>query len=291
MVPISKRVNILFMFDAVNSNPNGDPDRDNRPRTLPDGRGYVTSGCLKRKIRDAAVLYFPETKLYVTADSTLEQKHKSAYEAAGIEPKSKDDVTREDRSKVFKSACEMYWDVRTFGAMMNVTNTPIKVCRGPVQVSEAISFHPVAIMQPTITRCCYTNDKERDKSNGDTQMGSKWLLEYGLYYAKVNIDPCLADGLNGTCFSDEDLATLKKSIENMFEHDQSSSRLCNIRKIYMWTHESALGNAHQHELFESVLNRVQLASGVNKPTKFGDYVLPSESDLQTPNGVTLDILY
>jgi CRISPR-associated protein Csh2 len=51
MSTLSSRREILFGYDIRMGNPNGDPD-ENRPRSLPDGRFYVTDVRLKRFARD-----------------------------------------------------------------------------------------------------------------------------------------------------------------------------------------------------------------------------------------------
>ena len=51
MNTLSSRRELLFLYDIRMGNPNGDPD-ENRPRSLPDGRFYVTDVRLKRFARD-----------------------------------------------------------------------------------------------------------------------------------------------------------------------------------------------------------------------------------------------
>lgn len=51
MTTLSSRRELLFLYDIRMGNPNGDPD-ENRPRSLPDGRFYVTDVRLKRFVRD-----------------------------------------------------------------------------------------------------------------------------------------------------------------------------------------------------------------------------------------------
>lgn len=55
MSTLTSRREILFLYDIRMGNPNGDPD-ENRPRSLPDGRFYVTDVRLKRFIRDYWVM-------------------------------------------------------------------------------------------------------------------------------------------------------------------------------------------------------------------------------------------
>lgn len=47
-----KRATGLLVLEAVNSNPNGDPDRDGEPRQRDNGRGEISPVSFKRKLRD-----------------------------------------------------------------------------------------------------------------------------------------------------------------------------------------------------------------------------------------------
>lgn len=47
-----KRATGLLVIEAVNSNPNGDPDRESDPRQWPNGRGEISPVSFKRKLRD-----------------------------------------------------------------------------------------------------------------------------------------------------------------------------------------------------------------------------------------------
>src|SRR5436190_6249672 len=42
----------LLIIEVINSNPNGDPDRESDPRQRPDGRGEISPVSFKRKLRD-----------------------------------------------------------------------------------------------------------------------------------------------------------------------------------------------------------------------------------------------
>ena len=55
---VAERHDIVFLFDAMKANPNGDPDAGNMPRTQPASlKGLVTDVCLKRKLRNFFSLY------------------------------------------------------------------------------------------------------------------------------------------------------------------------------------------------------------------------------------------
>ena len=47
-----KRATGLLIIEVVNSNPNGDPDRESDPRQRPNGQGEISPVSFKRKLRD-----------------------------------------------------------------------------------------------------------------------------------------------------------------------------------------------------------------------------------------------
>ena len=47
-----KRSTGLLIIEVVNSNPNGDPDRESDPRQRPNGLGEISPVSFKRKLRD-----------------------------------------------------------------------------------------------------------------------------------------------------------------------------------------------------------------------------------------------
>ena len=55
-----------------------------------------------------------------------------------------------------------------------------------------------------------------------------------------------------TVFSEDDLALLWKALGNLFELDRSAARgTMSARGLYIFKHESKLGNAQAQRLFES----------------------------------------
>jgi CRISPR-associated protein Csd2 len=71
----------------------------------------------------------------------------------------------------------------------------------------------------------------------------------------------------------------------MFEHDHSAARgEMATRGLYVFKHDSHLGNAPAHTLFERI--QPKLKDGVSVPRSFDDYdVRVDKADL--PPGVTL----
>jgi CRISPR-associated protein Csd2 len=107
-------------------------------------------------------------------------------------------------------------------------------------------------------------------------------VPYGLYRAHGFVSAFLA---KQTGFSDDDLALFWQALCQMFEHDRSAARgEMTTRGLYVFQHDSELGNAPAHALFERV--QVQRNAGVEVPRSFADYAVSVAAD-DLPNGVTL----
>lgn len=278
---IKNRYDFLMLFDVENGNPNGDPDAGNMPRTDPEtGHGIVTDVCIKRKIRNYVELVKEGEGGYnilIKGNKSLNSKFKEAYEANDLKTGQKGKNT-EDVKTAQKFICANYFDVRTFGAVMSTGDDPCGIVRGPVQLNFARSIDPVSTNEITITRQAVTSDK--DFGNKQTEMGKKSFVSYGLYKAEGYVSAALAQKVTG--FSEDDLELLWSAIINMFENDHSAARgkMC-LRKLYVFKHDSALGNAPSNVLFDKI--------SVNKntaiPRSFSDYDI--EVDKEMPSGVEL----
>src|SRR5437667_10282295 len=56
--PVIGRQEFVFFFDALDCNPNGDPDAGNLPRIDPETQhGLVSDVCIKRKIRNTIQIW------------------------------------------------------------------------------------------------------------------------------------------------------------------------------------------------------------------------------------------
>ena len=282
MEPIKNRYEFTVIFDVENGNPNGDPDAGNMPRIDPEtSAGLVTDVCLKRKIRNFVEIFKEDEPYYnilVKPDKALNTKFTEAYEVIGEKTGQKGknpEAVRAARDYI----CQNYFDVRTFGAVMSTGNDPCGIVRGPVQISFAKSVDPIFTQDITITRQARTTE-ERDKCN--TEMGRKSIVPYGLYRADGYVSAMLAQKI--TKFSEEDLELLWKAIINMFEHDRSAARgkMC-VRKLYVFKHDSLLGNAPANVLFDKIV--ISKKDGVEVPRSFNDYEITVDKNM--PEGVEL----
>ena len=283
MEPIKNRYEFTVIFDVENGNPNGDPDAGNMPRIDPEtSAGLVTDVCLKRKIRNFVEIFKEDEPYYnilVKPDKALNTKFTEAYEVIGEKTGQKGknpEAVRAARDYI----CQNYFDVRTFGAVMSTGNDPCGIVRGPVQISFAKSVDPIFTQDITITRQARTTEDKRD--TGETEMGRKSIVPYGLYRADGYVSAMLAQKI--TKFSEEDLELLWKAIINMFEHDRSAARgkMC-VRKLYVFKHDSVLGNAPANVLFDKIV--ISKKDGVEVPRSFNDYEITVDKNM--PEGVEL----
>lgn len=279
---LTNRYDFVILFDVENGNPNGDPDAGNAPRVdAESGYGYITDVCLKRKIRNYVELVKegqPGYNILIKPDRSLNAKFAAAYEAEGLKTKNKG----KDLDEVKKARdymCRTYYDVRTFGAVMSTGDNPCGIVRGPVQINFARSISPVNIQDVTITRQARTTEER--KETGDTEMGRKSVIPYALYRAEGYVSAALAN--KSTDLSEDDVELLWMAIINMFENDHSAARgkMC-VRKLYVFKHDSVLGNCPSHILFDKI--------GVKEigdviPRAFENYEVTVDKNI--PNGIEL----
>lgn len=171
--------------------------------------------------------------------------------------------TGEETEKGKEQMCRDFYDIRTFGAVLSLKSAPnCGQVRGPVQLTFARSVHPIVSLEHAITRMAVATQAESDKQSGDNRtMGRKNTVPYGLYVGHGFVSAHLADQ---TKFSEDDLKLLWHALcgrsnvdepvrDSMFEHDRSAARgLMATQQLIVFKHDSALGNAPAHKLFDLV---------------------------------------
>jgi CRISPR-associated protein Csd2 len=294
MDPIKNRYEFVILFDVENGNPNGDPDAGNQPRVdIETGYGLVTDVCIKRKIRNYVDTVKEDQdgfQIYVKERASLSARDKMAYSALNIDEKNIKTSKRNDLNideQVRNFMCKSYYDIRTFGAVMTTFVKASLNCgqiRGPVQMSFAKSIDPIMFQEVKITRKAITSENEAQKKM--TVFGQKLIVPYALYRMEGFVSANLARKSTG--FSEYDLELLWESIQNMFEHDRSASRgKMAVRELIIFRHESELGNAPAHKLFELV--KVHRNNETIPARNFADYIVKVDKPLY--NGITLICKY
>lgn len=288
--PIKNRYDFVIVFDVQDGNPNGDPDAGNLPRIDPEtSLGIVTDVCLKRKVRNYVEMIkggHSPYEIYVREKAILNKQHERAYKAIGAEELLKgDEKKRKGGDRVGEARswmCQNFYDIRIFGAVMS-TGVNCGQVRGPVQMTFGRSVDPIVTLEHSITRMAVATEAEAEKQSGDNRtMGRKNTVPYGLYVAHGFVSAHLA---GQTGFSQEDLDLFWDALVSMFEHDRSAARgLMSTRKLIIFRHDSALGNAPAHALFERV--KIERIDGERPARSFTDYRLTVDQN-NLPGGVTV----
>ncbi|MFH1130232.1 MAG: type I-C CRISPR-associated protein Cas7/Csd2 [Pseudomonadota bacterium] len=281
---IFNRCDFVLVFVVTDGNPNGDPDAGNLPRVdAESGHGLVTDVCIKRKVRNYVQIKGEEKApnlIFVKEKSILNETIETAYEALKIDLQNAPVDTTDgkkrnkpgtgqggevDKAKMF--LCQNFFDIRTFGAVLS-TGANAGQVRGPVQFTFARSVDPIVALEHCITRMAVTTVADAERQSGDNRtMGRKFTVPYGLYRSHGFVSAALA---NQTGFSETDLSLLWEALSKMFEHDRSAARgMMTTRGLYIFKHDSKMGNAPTHELFERI--SVERKDQTKAARSFADY--------------------
>lgn len=292
---IKNRYEFILLFDVKDGNPNGDPDAGNLPRVDAEtGMGLVTDVCLKRKVRN----YIQLTKscqspydIFIKEKAILNELISLAHKDSIV---SKQESVAKKNEAAREYMCEKYYDVRSFGAVMSTNakgseeedETTSKKkgkseklnagqVRGPIQLTFSRSIDPIMVSEHTIHRMCVTTAKEAKEQQGDNHtFGRKSTVPYALYKCHGYVSAHLAAQ---TGFGEDDLKLFWDALINMFDHDHSAARgMMNTCKLIVFKHQTALGNAPAHKLFESV--SVKLKDSSKPPRDFSDYEISINKD-------------
>ncbi len=327
--PLAHRYDFVLIFDVKDGNPNGDPDAGNMPRLdAESGHGLVTDVSLKRKVRNFVGLVKEQDErapvdgekrfeIYVREKAILNLQHERAYSALNLAVTTEEqapaatenEATDAKKKKPAKDKrkgsadevalarqwmCQNFFDVRTFGAVMS-TGVNCGQVRGPVQLTFARSVEPIVALEHSITRMAVATEAEAEKQQGDNRtMGRKHTVPYGVYMAHGFVSSFLA---KQTGFGADDLQLLWQALGQMFEHDRSAARgEMSTRGLYVFQHDSELGNAPAHALFERLQVQPQEAGAVARSfdayaVTFDGQSLAVGQSLQPAAGVTLTRLF
>lgn len=289
---IQNRYEFMYYVSCVNANPNGDPDMGNTPRIDPETKtGFITDVATKRRIRNYIQTAFEGQDgmgIIIQQSTNINRFIAQAKRAAGVEDCAK------QREAVYagrQKACELFYDVRTFGAVMSTGPNAGQV-RGPVQITFGKSLDPVLPMDVSITRMAvadnikdgtleqYEESEKKAEADSLRTMGRKQLIPFGLYEVRGFISANLAAE---TGFDEEDFKALREAILNMYEHDHSSSKgeMAVVSPLILFKHtgtdsdekqrirQARLGCAPAHKLFELV--HVRKKPDVLHPRSYKDY--------------------
>lgn len=296
---IDGRYDFMLFLEAKNCNPNGDPNAGNLPRQFDaTGHGYMTDACIKRRVRDYLGSVYgdqPGMGIFVEDGTTLNRKIAEAKERAGGSFDVKKKVLTDEVDKARKAACEMFWDVRAFGAVMSTGPNAGQV-RGPVQIEFAESIDPIVPEEISVTRCADVGGGKDLKSLDEYQkaeddmpddkkrtIGTKQFIPFGLYRITGHVS---ANEAEKTGFGMDDLDRLFEALANSFEYLRSASKvgLSLVSPVVVFKHSgdlskpederrrgAYLGCAPAYKLFELV--ECTRKAGVDVACSYRDYDL------------------
>lgn len=220
-----------------------------------------------------AIYALDDVSALFTQNKSLSKFVKDLVKKAG-----KPDKNRDNAEKAQKWMCANFFDVRMFGAVMS-TGLNAGQVRGAFQLTFARSIDAVQPQDLAITRVAVTDAKDREKLQ---IIGRKTMIPYGLFRGYGFYSPHLGSQVGVT---EKDLELFWQALINMWDTDRSASRgMMAPRGLYVFTHDSKLGNAPAHKLFERI--DVNLSQEDSIPRKFNDYRVSINSE-DLPAGITM----
>lgn len=261
---LKNKIDFEVIVAVDHANPNGDPLNGNRPRTTYAGNGEISDVCIKRKIRNR--LQDMGENIFVQSNDRCDDGYDSLKKRATSvisDYKSSDEFA--------EKACQQWIDVRSFGQVFAFKGKEkgegVSVgVRGPVSIHQALSVNPIDINSMQITKS--VSGESGDKKGTDT-MGTKHMVEYGVYVIKGSINVQLAEK---TGFTEEDAEKIKESLRTLFINDASAARpdgSMEVVKVYWWKHNNKIGQYSTAKVHRSL--SVCLREGVVYPQSIDDY--------------------
>lgn len=269
---MKNRYDIMAFISVTRSLLQGNTE-DNEPRIdLETQQGLYTPMGYKRQVRD----YLTEAygmPMWIARKANLAEEPLSLAKKLGLQLPTKGAVrlTSEQEAQLIKALAEARYDFRAFGGVLTSFNLGVK---GPVQFNLAETVDPITIQRLGVTRCAVASEEE--SKTKDKTMGEFAVVPYGLYRSLVSVSPSQAQR---TGFNENDLSLLLEAMLRCFEISASTLRSnVSVPVIYVFKHDSKLGNMPRHKLFE----RVQLTSD-GHPHAFKDYTI--KTDFEDLDGV------
>lgn len=279
-----RRATGLLVIEAVNSNPNGDPDREADPRQRPNGLGEISPVSFKRKLRDLVEDH--ESPVFQSLPEKF-REHPEEYcilESRGRDRKAiqKEMETDSDNKKFDQDAflsskfVKKYWDARVFGnTFLEEGGNKGYIKTGVVQIGMGISISPINIIRQTNTNKAGVQD---GKNAGMAPMAYR-VVEHGVYCMPFFVNPNYAHKSGCTV---DDIELMKQLIPYAYDMNRSAIRP-DVRLRHAWyiEHKNVLGSCPDYLLLEALT-----------PERIGNAGEPSGDwkDYQDKNGLVEDLL-
>lgn len=249
-----KRATGLLVIEVVNSNPNGDPDRESEPRQRPNGRGEISPVSFKRKLRDLLeddntpfIQSLPEKfsgGSNINNYRILESRGRNRTEIA----KEMGDTKNFNQEKFMDSEfVKKYWDARIFGnTFLEEGAAKGFIKTGVVQFGVGVSISPIEIIRHTNTNKAGVQE---GKSAGMAPLAFR-IVQHGVYVMPFFVNPNYAPKSGCTV---DDIELLKLLIPHAYDLNRSAIRPdVRIRHAWYIEHKNPLGSCPDYLLIEAL---------------------------------------
>ncbi|GHS91131.1 type I-C CRISPR-associated protein Cas7/Csd2 [Planctomycetales bacterium] len=267
-----KRATGLLVIEVVNSNPNGDPDRESDPRQRPNGLGEISPVSFKRKLRDlledADSPFFKALPPDYSGNSGSYRILESRGRDRAAITKEMGDVKAKDfdQQKFLASDfAKKYWDARVFGnTFLEEGANKGFIKTGAVQFGVGVSLSPISIVRHTNTN---KSGVQEGKNQGMAPLAFR-IVEHGVYVMPFFVNPNYAAKTGCTA---KDIALLKILIPHAYDQTKSAIRP-DVRLRHAWyiEHKNLLGSCPDYRLFEALTPK-RIGDAKEASTSWKDY--------------------
>jgi len=272
-----KRATGLLVIEVVNSNPNGDPDRESDPRQRPNGLGEISPVSFKRKLRDLVEDAKGPVFIAVCKKLNLNKDDFKILESRGrvrkdIIKEMGKDIKKFDQKEFLDSQfVKKYWDGRLFGnTFLEEGANKGYIKTGVAQFTMGLSVAPVLIQRHTNTNKAGV---EEGKTQGMAPLAYR-VVEHGVYCMPFYINPSNAHK-SGCKQKDVDL--LKTFIPFAYDHTRSAIRPdVRIRHAWYMEHQNSLGSCADWKLIDALTPKRKGDDPMQPSTVWSDYDVPTE---------------
>ena len=177
---LKNRHEILFLYEVVNANPNGDPMDENRPRYDDEtGKIFVRDARIKRTIRDT--LQEMGEEIFIREERKEDGTLKGREDL--VKEYKKDEYNNDIKNikDIIKNILEKCIDIRLFGGTFALKTGSFSLT-GPVQFAYGTSLHRVKILEVQGTSVLPSSD---EKGKGKKQ--GTMMFDYRVAYALIGV--------------------------------------------------------------------------------------------------------
>jgi CRISPR-associated protein Csd2 len=286
-----KRVTGLLIIEVVNSNPNGDPDRESDPRQRPNGFGEISPVSFKRKLRDLVENTDGPVFTELCKKLSLSEGEFKILESRG---RVRKDVTAEmgkdiksfDQKEFLNSPfVKKYWDGRLFGnTFLEEGGNKGYIKTGVAQFTMGLSVAPILIQRHTNTNKAGV---EEGKTQGMAPLAYR-VVEHGVYCMPFYVNPSHARKSGCTR---KDVNLMKALIPYAYDHTRSAIRPdVRIRHAWYMEHQDPLGSCADWKLIEALTPKRKGDDPLQPSTSWSDYITPVALPDDLKNRVAFDDL-